>query len=54
MVRGAWQATFRGVERVGHDIATNIFSHATIENSGIFIADPVSLYLLGFPGRTNG
>ena len=54
MDRGAWQATFRGVERVGHDIATNIFSHATIENSGIFIADPVSLYLLGFPGRTNG
>ena len=54
MDRGAWQATFRGVERVGHNIATNIFSHAIIENSGIFIADPVSLYLLGFPGGTNG
>ena len=54
MDRGAWQATFHGVERVGHDIATNILSHTTVKNSGIFIADPVSLYLLGFPGGTNG
>ena len=53
MDRGAWQATFHGVQRVGHDIATNILSHAIIKNSGIFIADPVSLNLLGFPGGTN-
>ena len=43
-----------GSHRVGHDIATNILSHAIIKNSGIFIADPVSLNLLGFPGGSDG
>ena len=46
MDRGAWQATVRGVTRVGHDLVTkppllNEYSYFTTENWEAFVVQPV-------------